>query len=124
MFLHRRTASVLLEIYIDNDMENREMFVHCKITLSSLVVTLCTTKLNIQKFYILHTECIYVFFIGLIRTSKYCPKKHRLTGFYNPDGVCLLPFLKFIKGSLKIVLQRNCEDTSIIKLHLSTSSFP
>jgi len=31
------------------------------LTLLNSVVTLCTTRLNIQKFYVLSAECMYVF---------------------------------------------------------------
>ena len=45
---------------------------------------------NIHKFYVLRTQCIYVFCVDLRTNSDYFPIQHQLTGFYNPDGVCLL----------------------------------
>ena len=54
------------------------------------MVTLCTTKFNIQQFYVLPTQCIYVFCVDLRTNSDYFPIQHSLTGFYNRDGVCLL----------------------------------
>ena len=54
------------------------------------VVTICTAKLNIQQFYVLPTQCIYVFCVDLRTNSDYFPIQHQLTGFHNRDGVCLL----------------------------------
>jgi len=34
-----------------------------------VAVTLCTTKFNIQKLHVLHTECIYVFVCMSQRTG-------------------------------------------------------
>jgi hypothetical protein len=47
-------------------------------------------QFNIQQFYVLPTQCIYVFCVDLRTNSDYFPIQHELTGFYNPDGVCLL----------------------------------
>ena len=58
--------------------------------LQRLVVTLCTTKFNIQQFYVLSTECICVSFM-VVRTNRdYFPIQHWLFGFYKPHGMCLL----------------------------------
>jgi hypothetical protein len=54
------------------------------------VVTVCTARFNIQKFYRLPTQCIYVFCVGLRTNNYYFPVQHWLTGIYNRDGVCLL----------------------------------
>jgi hypothetical protein len=68
-------------------------------------VTICTTQrslyvphsghymyrqFNIQQFHVLPTHCIYVFSVDLRTNSHYFPIQHQLTGFCNPDGVCLL----------------------------------
>ena len=53
------------------------------------MVTVCTTKFNTYKFYVLLTH-IYVFCVDLRTNSDYFPIQHLLTGFYNKDGVCLL----------------------------------
>ena len=45
---------------------------------------------NIQKFYVLPTNCIYVFCVDLRTNSDYFPIQQWLTGFYNRDGLCLL----------------------------------
>jgi hypothetical protein len=42
---------------------------------------------NIQQFYVLPTQCIYVFCVDLTTNSDYFPI---LTGLYNRDEVCLL----------------------------------
>ena len=59
-------------------------------TLESPVVTICTTRFNIHKFYVLPTQFIYVFCVDLRTNSDYFPIQHELTGFYNRDEVCLL----------------------------------
>ena len=45
---------------------------------------------NIQQFYVLHTERIYVFCVDLRTNSDYFPIQHKLIGFYNGEGECLL----------------------------------
>ena len=62
----------------------------------SLVVIICTTRFNIQQFYVLPTECICVSFMDLRTNSDYFPTQHSLTGFYNRDGVCLLRGMDWI----------------------------
>ena len=47
-------------------------------------------QFNIQQFYVLPTQCIYVFCVDLRTNSDYFPIQHQLTGFFNRDGVCLL----------------------------------
>ena len=47
-------------------------------------------QFNIQKLYVLPTQCIYVFCVDLRTNSDYFPMQHKLVGFYNRDGVCLL----------------------------------
>jgi len=53
------------------------------------VVTLCATRFNIHKLYVLPTQRIYVFCVDL-RTNSVFSIQHWVTGFYNRDGVCLL----------------------------------
>jgi type IV secretory pathway TraG/TraD family ATPase VirD4 len=45
-------------------------------------------QFNIQQFYILPT--LYVFCVDLRTNSHYFPIQHKLTGFYDRDGECLL----------------------------------
>ena len=47
-------------------------------------------QFNIQQFYVLPTQCIYVFCVDLRTNSDYFPIQHQLAGLYNRDGVCLL----------------------------------
>ena len=61
-----------------------------ELTIYSPVVTICTTRFNIHKFYVLPTQCIYVFCVDLRTNSDYFPIQHLLTGSYNRDRVCLL----------------------------------
>ena len=43
-----------------------------------------------STFYVLPTQCIYVFCVDLRTNSDYFTVLHLLVGFYNRDGVCLL----------------------------------
>ena len=47
-------------------------------------------QFNIQQFYVLPTQCIYVFCVDLRTNSDYFTVQHWLLGFYNGDEVCLL----------------------------------
>jgi len=47
-------------------------------------------QFNIRKFYVLPTQCIYVFFVDLRTNSDYFPIHHQLTGLCNRGGECLL----------------------------------
>ena len=38
---------------------------------------------NMQQFYVLPTQCIYVFCVDLRTNSDYFPIQHELTGLYN-----------------------------------------
>ena len=40
------------------------------------VVTICTTRCNIKQFYVLPTQCIYVFCVDLRTNSHYFPIQH------------------------------------------------
>ena len=42
---------------------------------------------KIQPFYVLPTQCIYVFCVDLRTNSDYFPVQYYLTGFYNRDIV-------------------------------------
>jgi len=42
----------------------------------SPVVTLCTTRFNIHRFFVLPTQCIYVFCVDLRTNSDYFPIQH------------------------------------------------
>jgi len=47
-------------------------------------------QFNVQQFYVLPTQCIYVFCVDLRTNSDYFPIQHLLTGLYNQDGECSL----------------------------------
>ena len=47
-------------------------------------------QFNIKQFYVLPTQCIYVFCVDLRTNSDYLTVQHWLVVFYNWDGVCLL----------------------------------
>jgi len=40
------------------------------------MVTICTTRLNSHKFYVLPTQCIYVFCVDLRTNSDYYHIQH------------------------------------------------
>ena len=44
-------------------------------------------QFNIQQFYVLPTQCIYVFCVGLRTNSDYFPKQHYLTSPVNVASV-------------------------------------
>ena len=60
--------------------------VYCAVRTGSLY----TARFNIQQFYVLPTQCIYVFCVDLRINNDYFPIQHKLTGLYNRDGVYLL----------------------------------
>jgi len=65
------TASVITD-YI----RRINKFVLCLLTFKAPVVTVCTDWLNIKKFYVLPTQCIYVFCVDLRTNSDYFPIQH------------------------------------------------
>jgi hypothetical protein len=64
------------------------------------VVTICTAKFNIQQFYVLATQCMYVFCVDLRTNSDYFPIQHLLTGFYNRDLTLCSPVVTICTASL------------------------
>jgi len=57
----------------------------------SYLVTVCATIFGVQNFYILPTQCIYVFFMVLRINTNYLPMQRSLKSFINKrDGMCLL----------------------------------
>jgi hypothetical protein len=65
---------------ISNKLEERdcleEFSVYFILTLQILVIALCTASFNIQQFYVLPTQCIYVFCTDLRTNSDYFPIQH------------------------------------------------
>jgi len=47
-------------------------------------------QFNIQQFYVLPKQCIYVFHVDLKTSSYYFSIQHLLAGFYNSDIEYLL----------------------------------
>jgi len=58
------------------------------LALYSPVVTIGTTIFNIQQFYVLPTQCIYVFCVYLRSNSDYFTIQHILISVYNRGGGC------------------------------------
>ena len=52
--------------------------------------TVCVYCAVRSTFYVLLTQCIYVFSVDLRTNSDYFTVQHWLISFYNRDGVCLL----------------------------------
>ena len=78
-----------VDIRINSDyfsiQHERTGFYNPDLTLYSPVVIICTTRINTQQFYVLSTQCIYVFCVDLRTNCDYFPIQHELTGFYNRD---------------------------------------
>ena len=53
-------------------------------------------QFNIQQFYVLPKQSIYMFCVDLRTNSDYSPIQHKLTGFYYRDGACLLRGMEWI----------------------------
>ena len=64
---------------------------------AGLVVTICT---GAQIFYVLPTQCIYVFYVDLRTNSDYFPIQHQRTGFYNRDLTLYSPVVTICTASL------------------------
>ena len=60
------------------------------LTFESLAVTICTTNLNTQKFYILPTQYLYLLYVSQEKKSEDFPVQLSTTGFYNRGAKCLL----------------------------------
>lgn len=54
------------------------------------MVTLYSTRFNIQVLSIMPTDSVYAFCMDLKRDSNYFLKQNSLTGFYKWDGARLL----------------------------------
>ena len=56
-------------------------------------------QFNIQQFYVLPTQYIYVFCVDLRKNSHYLPIQHQLTGFYNRDLTLYSPVVTICTAS-------------------------
>ena len=61
-----------------------------KLHFQSLAVTVCTTRTNITKFYILPTEYLYTVCTCHRKNNEVFPIQPSTTGFHNRGGECLL----------------------------------
>ena len=75
-------------------------------------------QFNIQQFYVLSTQCVYVFCVDLRTNSDYFPIQYQLTGFYNLDGVCLL------SGTVWVFLPTQCIYMFCLDLRTNSDYFP
>ena len=69
-----------------------------------------------STFYVLPTQCIYVFCVDLRTNSDYFTVQYWLVGLYNWDGVCLLRGT-FCPHSVLMCFVCICEQTAIISLY-------
>ena len=93
-----KTDNTLTTDFFDRKPRKRYS-VSCFKTLSS-VVTICTTRFNIQKCHVLPTQCIYVFCVDLRTNSDYFPIQHYLVGFIT-ETECVYCAVR--TGSLYII---------------------
>jgi len=73
--------------------ENKQRLFHCTALTDWLVFiteTECFYCAVRSTFYVLPTQCIYVFCVDLRTKSDYLTVQHWLVGLYNWEGVCLL----------------------------------
>ena len=69
-----------------------------------------------STFYVLPTQCVYVFCVDLRTNSDYFTVQHWLLGFCNRDGVCLVRGT-FCSHSVFMCFVWIWEQTSIIPLY-------
>ena len=86
--------------------------------LQSPVVTICTTRFNIQKFSVLPTQCVYVFCVDLRTNSDYFPTQHVHSCLCDADAMCL-PRRRTPDATLSSLYHHN-----ILFSLLCPSSFP
>jgi len=70
-------------------------------------------QFNIQQFYVLPTQCIYVCCVDLRTNSDYFPIQYQMIGLYNRDGECLL------RGTDWIFISSSCQTSQHCRRRLS-----
>jgi len=65
----RLLLQVLVVTLIASTGETAQIEISCE-------VTICTARINIQKFYVLPTQCIYVFCMALRTNRDHFPIQH------------------------------------------------
>ena len=129
---------LVLLIRFDFSSQKRNVFEHKMVTCVSLplcnsfkhpVVSIRTTKFNIQQISVLPTQCIYVSCVDLRTNSDYFPIQHQVTGFYNRDLTLCSPVVTICTTSLAFTNSTFCphnvfvcfvwisEQTAIISLY-------
>ena len=85
-------------------------------------------QFNIQQFYVLPTQCIYVFCVDLRTNSDYFPIQHQPLYLHNRDGVCLLCGTDCVNVKFKLIFtsksQFNLSSTqyqNVTAIHIVTS---
>jgi len=66
-------------------------------------------QFKIHQFYVLSTQCIYVFCMDLRTNSDYFPTQHQLTGFYNRDLTLYSPVVTIRTTSLTFIILRSAQ---------------
>ena len=71
-------------------------------------------QFNIQQFYVLPTQCNYVFYVDLRTNNHYFPILHSLTGFYNRDLTLYSPVVSICTTSLTFNNSKFCPHTAFL----------
>jgi len=87
------------------DLRTKQRLFHCTALTGLVFITeresvYCAVR---STFYVLPTQCIYVFCVNLRTNSDYFTVQHWLVGFYNRDGECLLRGTFYILRSVHTV---------------------
>ena len=103
--------------------ENKQRLFHCTALIDWLVFiteTQCVYRAVRSTFYVLPTQCIYVFCVDLRTNSDYFTVHHWLVGFYNWDSVFTARYVlhsTFCSHSVFMCFVWIWEQTAIISLY-------
>ena len=85
-------------------------------------------QFNIKQFYVLPTQCIYVFCVDLRTNSDYFPIQHSMNGFYNRDLSLYTPVVTICTTRFNVhkfyVLPTQCIYMFCVDLRTSSHYFP
>jgi len=85
-------------------------------------------QFNIKQFYVLPTQCIYVFCVDLRTNSDYFPIQHSMNGFYNRDLSLYTPVVTICTTRFNVhkfyVLPTQCIYMFCVDLRTNSHYFP
>ena len=84
-------------------------------------------QFNTQQFYVLPTQCLYVFCVDLRTNSDYFPIQPQLTGFYNIDLTLYSPVATLCTASLTFnnsTFCPHCNYVFCVDLRTNSDYFP